>query len=128
MPARKILIVDDDETFRLVLSESLSARGYDVQSAANAVEAKARISERPPDIVLLDIMMPDMDGVTLCRELRSAEAMRHVPILIVSALDDSETVKEALLFGATDFMVKPVDLVKAEKKIEDLLKFRKGAR
>jgi DNA-binding response OmpR family regulator len=78
--------------------------------------------------VLLDIMMPDMDGVTLCRELRSAEAMRHVPILIVSALDDSETVKEALLFGATDFMVKPVDLVKAEKKIEDLLKFRKGAR
>jgi DNA-binding response OmpR family regulator len=128
MPARKILIVDDDETFRLVLSESLSARGYDVHSAANAVEAKARISERPPDIVLLDIMMPDMDGVTLCRELRSAEAMRHVPILIVSALDDSETVKEALLFGATDFMVKPVDLVKAEKKIEDLLKFRKGAR
>jgi DNA-binding response OmpR family regulator len=127
MPARKILIVDDDETFRLVLSESLSARGYDVHSAANAVEAKARISERPPDIVLLDIMMPDMDGVTLCRELRSAEAMRHVPILIVSALDDSETVKEALLFGATDFMVKPVDLVKAEKKIEDLLKFRKGA-
>lgn len=128
MPEKEILIVDDDDSFRTLMREVLQNLGYGVREAASGNDALKRLQEQIPDLVLLDIMMPDIDGVSLCREIRAQEATATVPVLIVSALADSDTVNDALLFGATDFIVKPMDLDALQVKVEKALTRRAGKR
>ena len=102
-----VLVADDDPTIRLVARETLLAAGYRVNCAADGREALALFESDPPDLVLLDMNMPNLDGLTACRIIRD-EYNSEIPVLIVTGEDDMEAVHRAFDTGATDFVSKPV--------------------
>ena len=136
-----ILIVDDDITLRILVRESLEQAGFAVEERADGVEAISTFEEVQPDIVLLDVLMPKMDGFTTCVKLRKLRGGEHIPIVMMTSLDDIESINHAYEAGATDFITKPInwgvlphrirymlrastafdDLRKSEAKIQALL-------
>jgi DNA-binding response OmpR family regulator len=104
----RILIADDDEDLRQLLRLMLSREGFDVIEAANGTDALARAYDSHPTLVLLDIMMPDIDGFEVCRRLRSDEHTHRLPIIFVSAMDDITQRNEMLKLGADDCIRKPI--------------------
>ncbi len=104
----KILVVDDQETVRFLANAVLRQAGYDVEEASSGSEAMASIERSPPDLVLLDVVMPDMDGYDVCEMIRARSGTRHLPILIMTGLDDEESITRAFDVGATDFIGKPL--------------------
>ena len=103
-----ILVADDDPTHRMVLQEVLEQAGNRVVTAADGESALALFTKAKPDVVLLDVDMPKMDGYAVCAQIRELETDRETPILIVTGLDDGESVKRAYDAGATDFVSKPI--------------------
>jgi diguanylate cyclase (GGDEF)-like protein len=103
-----VLVADDDESMRLLMRESLERAGFEVQEAEGGMEALAAFDGSLPDIVLLDVMMPDMDGFATCSRLRNRPNGEHVPVLMVTALDDADSINRAYDAGATDFISKPI--------------------
>src|SRR3989339_1637913 len=123
---RQILVVDDEIGIRELLSEILSDEGYDVQLAENAGAARAFRSAARPDLVLLDIWMPDTDGITLLKEW-AANGQLTMPVVMMSGHGTIETAVEATRIGAIDFLEKPIALQKLLSTIakairEDTLK------
>jgi CheY-like chemotaxis protein len=118
---KRILAVDDDASICEFYQTSLKMLGYDVAVAANARAAKAAIAAHRPDLILMDIMMPDQDGISLTRELRSDQKTSDIPIVMVSGLADAGTLQDALLFGAVGYLVKPVDADTLKAKIDSTL-------
>ena len=104
-----VLIVDDDLAMRLLERASLEKAGFLVEEAANGVEALDAFSRLKPDIVLLDVMMPDMDGFEACDKLRKLPGAELTPILMVTGLDDTESIDRAYQAGATHFITKPIN-------------------
>ena len=104
----KILVVDDQETVRFLATAVLRQVGYDVEEASGGSEAMASIERSPPDLVLLDVVMPDMDGYDVCEMIRARSGTRHLPILIMTGLDDEKSITRAFDVGATDFIGKPL--------------------
>lgn len=111
MASKQILVVDDEVGIRELLSEILFDEGYQVHLAENAAQARAFRSEQEPDMVLLDIWMPDTDGVTLLREWVEQELLT-MPVVMMSGHGTIETAVEATRIGAVDFLEKPVSLQK----------------
>ena len=111
MAAKEILVVDDEIGIRELLSEILYDEGYHVTVAANAAQARDFRNQRIPDLVLLDIWMPDTDGVTLLKEW-IAEGLLTMPVIMMSGHGTIETAVEATRIGAVDFLEKPVALQK----------------
>ena len=110
----KVAAVDDDETILEIYETGLAATGYEVRTFSEPKKArdffaKATAAEMP-DVILMDIMMPGLDGISLMNDIRSRDAAAHIPIIAVSGLNDAATLNDALLFGAMDYMVKPFDL------------------
>ncbi len=120
MSAAKILIVDDEVDIRGLLKEILSEEGYEVQVAANAAEARAARSALGPDLVLLDIWMPDMDGISLLREWLVNDG-HDCPVVMMSGHGTVETAVEATRLGAFDFVEKPLSLTKLLRTVERAL-------
>lgn len=104
---RVILVVDDEDALRDVVCEMLEALGYRTLQANGADDALLLMRENPPDLVLTDIMMPNADGFTLIRRMRSNEALASIPIVVLSARATSETRDSATRIGADAFMPKP---------------------
>jgi signal transduction histidine kinase len=104
-----ILVVDDDPSACLVMRETLESAGFGVIEASDGIEGCLRYEERHPDLLLVDIMMPRMDGYEMCRELRKRPEGAHVPIVMVTGLDDVSSIALAYDAGATDFMSKPAN-------------------
>jgi len=115
----KVLIVDDDPTARDVLESFLEAKGYAVASAADGPEALKRVAADPPDVVLLDVMMPGMDGWEVLEALR---ARSRVPVLMVTAKDATDDVVRGLSGGVDDYIVKPFKLREVEARIQAVLR------
>src|SRR5277367_3545391 len=105
-----VLIVDDEEQNRALLRDPLEARGYEVGEAENGLQALQKIATRVPDVILLDMMMPKMDGCEVCRRVRKDVKTAHVPILMVTALSERKERLMGIESGANDFLNKPVDL------------------
>ncbi len=105
----RILLVDDDPGFLMIASEALEGAGYCVQQAANGADALAIAQHASPDLVLLDAVMEDMDGFDVCRQMRQISALRNTPVLMVTGLDDVDSVQRAFRSGATEFVTKPVN-------------------
>ena len=103
-----ILIVDDDEIVRTIMRAELEAEGFEITEAADGVEACESCWSRLPDLVIADVIMPRMDGFTLCRELRANPLSQFVPILQATGLDDIASIEKAYEAGATDFIGKPL--------------------
>ncbi len=111
MAAKEILVVDDEIGIRELLSEILFDEGYHVHLAENAAQARAFRNQQAPDLVLLDIWMPDTDGVTLLKEW-VAQGLLTMPVIMMSGHGTIETAVEATRIGAVDFLEKPVALQK----------------
>jgi class 3 adenylate cyclase len=105
-----VLIVDDEEQNRSLLHDPLEARGYEIAEAENGMIALEKIAERLPDVVLLDVMMPQMDGFEVCRRLKTDSKTAHIPILMVTALSERKERLMGIAVGANDFLNKPVDI------------------
>ena len=104
-----ILIVDDDPIVRSLMRDALEDEGFSVVEAEDGVEACRVCEERLPVLLVVDVVMPQMDGFELCRELRNRPATKDVPILIATGLDDLHSVAKAYDAGATDFIAKPLN-------------------
>jgi len=113
-----VLAIDDDTSVCEMYEQGLPNLGYKVVTATSAGRAKAYLEKEKPDVILMDIMMSDTDGITLTREIRSNPETADIPILVISGLSDAATLNDALLFGAVDYLVKPVNLSVLKGKLE----------
>jgi adenylate cyclase len=104
-----VLVVDDEEQNRTLLRDPLEARGYEVEEAENGMQALQKIATRAPDVILLDLMMPKVDGYDVCRQLRKSAKTRHLPILMITALSERGVRLMGIQAGANDFLNKPID-------------------
>lgn len=109
-PGGLVLVVDDEEQNRSLLRDPLEARGYKVEEAENGLQALQKIAVHPPDVILLDLMMPKMDGFEVCRRLRKDAKTAHLPILMVTALSERGDRLLGIQAGANDFLNKPIDI------------------
>src|SRR6185437_13926413 len=125
------LIVDDEEQNRTLLRDPLEAHGYKVIEVENGIRALQKVEEAVPDVILLDLMMPKMDGFEVCRRLKKYWKAAHVPIIVLTALSDRKERLMGIEAGANDFLTKPVDVQDVvlrvnnavyAKRLHDLLK------
>lgn len=127
MSAARILVVDDEADIRSLVKEILTEEGYDVDVAANGAEARALRQKQHPDLILLDIWMPDVDGITLLREW-SAAASNGCPVVMMSGHGTVDTAVEATRLGALDFVEKPLSLAKLLRTVERALESARARR
>jgi two-component system, cell cycle sensor histidine kinase PleC len=120
--APTILIVDDDPVFRALTRDALESAGLAVIEAADGLEACLVCAESPPSLLIADMMMPNMDGLAMCRELRRRRATQDTPILVATGLNDHQTVATAYEAGATDFIVKPVEWGTLPQRVRYMLR------
>jgi adenylate cyclase len=109
--AARILIADDDTVSRKLLHRLLVQDGHEVRAAANGREALALFAEEPSDVVLLDIVMPEMDGISVLERLKATAGAEHVPVIMISAVDETESVVRCIETGADDYLPKPFNPV-----------------
>jgi len=121
MDSNRILIVDDSTTNNILLQSILEEEGYAVDVAFGGKEALKLIKAGKPKLILLDIMMPEIDGITLLREIYSNKTMQDIPVIMVTAKDDDYTREESLAAGAHDFLTKPIDVDMVIEKVNSLL-------
>jgi two-component system OmpR family response regulator len=119
-PEAKLLVVDDEPNIRELLSTSLRFAGFDVVSAANGRDALAAADLHAPDLAVLDVMLPDMDGFTVTRRLRASG--KHFPVLFLTAKDDTEDKVTGLTVGGDDYVTKPFSLDEVVARIRAVLR------
>ena len=119
-----VLVVDDQATMRFLATEALQQAGFIVEQASNGTEALTSIAHSTPDLVLLDLMMPVMDGYVVCEMLRSHAETRHLPVLMMTGLDDEKSIMRAYDAGATDFIGKPFKGFVLSQRVRAILRAR----
>jgi diguanylate cyclase (GGDEF)-like protein len=122
-PAR-ILVVDDHPDNVELLKARLEARGYEVDSAEDGECALERIAQQPPHLVLLDVMMPKMDGFEVVRRIKGDRTLPFIPVIMQTALDSTEDMVEGLNSGADDYITKPLNFAELEARIKSLLRIK----
>ena len=122
---RRILVVDDHEDNVEVLRARLEARGYDVQGAMSGQEALDTVKGWCPDLILLDVMMPDMDGLEVVRRLKADRELPFIPVIMQTALDSTERIVAGLEAGADDYVTKPINFAELEARVRSLLRIKK---
>ncbi len=103
-----VLVVDDEPMARTLLRLMLVRADFEVLEAADGLEALATAKEQLPDIMILDVMMPGIDGFTVCEELRQEEELAKIPVIMLSAKTDSVSVRKGLMAGASKYLTKPI--------------------
>jgi DNA-binding response OmpR family regulator len=123
-----ILIVDDSPTARETLKTLLSHEPYQVVEAAGGDEALQKAREHQPDLILLDVMMPEMDGYEVCRRIRADPLLAEVPVIMVTALDDRASRLQGLGAGADDFISKPYDTTELRLRVRTITRLNRYRR
>ncbi len=118
----RILIVEDEEALTLLLRYNLEAAGYDVDTVARGDDADVRFKERPPDLVILDWMLPGLSGIELCRRLRARPDTRQLPIIMLTARGEESERVRGLSTGADDYIVKPFSVPELLARVSALLR------
>ncbi|HEY9896773.1 MAG TPA: response regulator transcription factor [Candidatus Sericytochromatia bacterium] len=118
---KKILVVDDDATLRMALTRYLEKRGYQTQDVASGIEALLVFEQDPPDLVVSDVIMPEMDGFEFCRRLRSTRSGQLVPFIFLSSKREVEDRVQGHSIGADDYLIKPFEPRELLAKIESQL-------
>jgi class 3 adenylate cyclase len=119
-----VLIADDNEANRDILARRLEAHGYQLIMAVDGEEALACAREKLPDLILLDIMMPKMDGLAVCRHLKSDKAIPFIPIILVTARADTKDIVAGLDMGADEYLTKPVDQAALVARVRSILRIK----
>jgi CheY-like chemotaxis protein len=122
MPASKVLVIDDQPINVQLLQRKLERDGIHVIAAYNGREGLRRIRQDRPDLVLLDVMMPDMDGIEVCQLMQKDEAMRSIPVIFITARTTKESKLEGLGVGAVDYITKPIDLDETLARVQTQLR------
>lgn len=120
----RILIVDDNETNRDILDTRLRVHGYELLQAADGEEAIAVAKEHLPDLLLLDVMMPRIDGIEVCRRLKGDPALPFMPIILVTAKADTQDVVAGLEAGADEYLTKPIDQTALVARVKSVLRVK----
>lgn len=105
----KVLVVDDDEVTRSVIDRVLKFEGYDVSTAADGQAALDAVADSPPDLIVLDVVMPGIDGIEVCRRLKADAATEPIPVLMLSGVTDRDSRLRGVSAGANDYLSKPID-------------------
>ncbi len=116
-----VLAVDDEEVIRDFYQHLLSREGYIVDTAKNAAEAESKIFRTFPDLIILDVVMPDGDGYDVCKKVRANEKTRDIPVVMVTALKDREAILTGLKAGADEFLNKPLDATELSLRVKNML-------
>ncbi|HZG41172.1 MAG TPA: response regulator [Nodosilinea sp.] len=119
----RILVVDDISDNLFLLQTVLEAEGYEVDTAENGSTALTKVENSPPDLILMDVMMPGMNGYQVTQEIRQNKNVPFIPILMVTAHEDANDV-QGLAMGANDFIRKPIKIDQLLARVEAFLKFR----
>jgi DNA-binding response OmpR family regulator len=118
-PRGKILVVDDEPNMAQLLAEYLTEQGYQVVTAHGGIDALAKIDLEKPQVILLDVRMPGMDGVEVLRRIRSFDT--QVGVLMISANDDIDLAKQTIAMGAFDYTLKPVDFAYLSRAVDTMM-------
>src|SRR6266566_5562339 len=122
--APSVLVVDDNGMNRELIAACISDLDCEVRTASTGRVALAMIETEPPDVVLLDVHMPDIDGYDVCRRIRSIPSLRLMPVIMITALDQIEDRVKALEWGADDFMTRPVERVELVARVRSALRLK----
>jgi adenylate cyclase len=120
----RILVVDDNETNRDIIVTRLEANGYETLQAADGQEALAAVTQHHPDLVLLDVMMPNIDGVEACRQLKSDATLAFTPVILVTAKAATQDVVAGLEAGADEYLTKPIDQAALVARVRSVLRIK----
>jgi DNA-binding response OmpR family regulator len=118
MPKKRIFVADDQEEVLSMLNDLLTSKGFEVTASKDPEQLIKLIKSFKPDLILLDLLMPDLDGFEICRILNSDKEAQSIPIIIMSGLSDQVDIKRAYSLGVVDYLVKPFDLNKVIAQIE----------
>ena len=114
---QRLLIVDDNAMNRDMLARRLEREGYHITTAAGGLQALELLGQEKFDLVLLDILMPDMDGYEVLERLKNNDATRHLPVIMLTAVNEVESVKHCIDLGAEDYLIKPFNAVLLKSRI-----------
>ncbi|MBN1995879.1 MAG: response regulator [Anaerolineae bacterium] len=120
-----VLIVDDEPIARDMMEGFLNKEGYRLTFAGNGPETLAQVAKQIPDLILLDVMMPEMDGFEVCRRLKADKRWRHIPIILVTALGGTDDLVRGLDAGGDDFLSKPVNSLELQARMRSMLRIKK---
>jgi two-component system sensor histidine kinase/response regulator len=123
MPASRILVIDDQPINVQLLKKKLEREGLQVAAAYSGQEGLDLIQKNKPDLILLDVMMPDMDGIEVCQRLQANEDTRSIPVIFITARTTKESKLEGLAVGAVDYITKPIDLDETLARVQTQLRF-----
>lgn len=121
MPRKKILLVDDSTTILMMEKLVLGNGVYDLVTAKNGLEAVERVVSERPDLVLMDVNMPKMDGFEACREIRTKDAGKVIPIIMVTTRAEAQNVEIGYTSGCSDYITKPIDNLELLSKVKSYL-------
>ncbi|MCG2725364.1 MAG: response regulator [Elusimicrobia bacterium] len=119
--AKKILIVEDSKSMSAVLQEVLESQGYEVTWANNGIDGIRLAKSEKPDLILLDLLLPKLNGYEVCNAVKRNNSTRHIKILIISTLGDKDHMEKAKLCGAKNFMKKPYNLQDLLTEIKNII-------
>ena len=115
--AKRILIVEDTRTVVMVEKMMLSGRGFQIDIATNGREGLEKTRQTKPDLVLADIMMPEMDGIEMCRQIKADPETSGIPVVMVTTKGEQERVEQAFLAGCDDYLTKPLNKLELLSKV-----------
>jgi DNA-binding response OmpR family regulator len=121
MAGKRILLADDEEDIKTVVTMFLQSEGFEVVTAFDGLDALEKAQSEKPDLILLDLMMPVLDGYEVCKRLRASEQTANIPVLILTAATQKESRARALRVGAKDYLVKPFEPERLLEKIQKIL-------
>lgn len=128
VPSGSVLIVDDDPVIQQLMVAALKEQGYTVLTADTGTRALAAASTQLPDLILLDVLLPDIHGMEVCRQLRAEPSLAEVPVIMITALHDAEARMQSLHAGADDFITKPVDFLELRARVASILRLNRYRR
>ena len=118
---RRVMIVDDDADARALMEEILTDEGYELIKVSNATEVGLKAAQLSPDLILLDFLMPELNGFDVCRALRSNELTRSIPIMAVTCLNKEDDIERIFECGADEYLPKPFRVEQLQDKVQELI-------
>ncbi len=124
-PLGRILVVDDNRDNVEIIATRLRFRGYEVDEASHGAEALGQVAEKPPDLILLDVMLPDIDGYEISRRIKGDDDLPYIPIILVTARDSTQDKITGLDAGADDYLTKPINFPELEARVRSMLRIKR---